>query len=343
MALTALHRSKSPERDPRSTAPPRAIPPRTTPPDALPPSSPDDLPTELAQLCTKLRCRPVLIRRHGRATADTPRRWFLVDSRPGQESIRTGELPTDEHLLSVLTGADPGTPSTDPIYLICTHGRHDACCAVRGRPAAAALTAAYPDRTWECSHIGGDRFAANLVFLPHSLFYGHVPAEQAVPLAQAYDQRLINPTYYRGSGALPPPVQAAQHFARQTGHSSSLDALRPIAVREESPDHWSITLATGADDPTPAAPETPSASDSAQPSDAPAPDAAISTQRRDPPLTNASSSAAGTSKPPDRPQASSTVTVNARSEMVTVDGQMTCAARPPGRFRRFRLVSVVDD
>jgi len=25
-----------------------------------------------------------------------------------------------------------------PLYLVCTHGTHDVCCAVRGRPVAAA-------------------------------------------------------------------------------------------------------------------------------------------------------------------------------------------------------------
>ncbi|WP_432943824.1 sucrase ferredoxin [Kribbella sp. CA-253562] len=317
VALTALHRSA-----PQPTAPSAAQPPTA------------DLPTQLAQLCTKLRCRPVLIRRHGRLTAGTPRRWFLVDSRPGHESIRTGELPTDGHLLAVLTGADPGTPSTDPIYLVCTHGRHDACCAVRGRPAAAALTAAYPDRTWECSHIGGDRFAANLVFLPHSLFYGHVPADQAVPLAQSYDQGRINPTYYRGSGALSPAVQAAQHFARRSGHSTSLDALQPVAVRGESPDLWSITLATSGDSPT-STPATPAGTN-------PAPDAA-SPRHGHTPLADTKLSAAGTFKPTGSSEAGSRVTVEVRSEIVTVDGQMTCAARPPGRFRRFRLLSVFDE
>ncbi|MEV6288772.1 sucrase ferredoxin [Kribbella sp. NPDC051770] len=176
--------------------------------------------------------------------APPPRRWFLVDSRPGHESIRTGLCPTDEHLLQVLTGADQGTLHPDPIYLVCTHGRHDACCAVRGRPAAAALTAAYPDRTWECSHIGGDRFAANLVFLPESLFYGHVPATEAVPLAEAHTNRTITPAYYRGNGALPPPAQAAQHFAREAGHPLALNALTPIAITQPAPNRWSVTLQT---------------------------------------------------------------------------------------------------
>jgi hypothetical protein len=167
----------------------------------------------------------------------------MVDSRPGQESIRWGELSADEQLLDVLAGRVAGEPSSEPVYLVCTHGRHDACCAVHGRPAAAALAAAYPDRTWECSHVGGDRFAANVVLLPHSLFYGHVQQSQAVDLVNQYDEGVVVPEYYRGSGAFPAPVQAAQHFARAAGHSRSVTALRPLSVRQSAPTRWQITLA----------------------------------------------------------------------------------------------------
>jgi hypothetical protein len=168
----------------------------------------------------------------------------LVDSRPGREEIRWGPLPTDEHLLDVLAGKDPGTVSTEPIYLVCTHGRHDACCAVRGRPVAAALASAYRERTWECSHIGGDRFAANVVVLPHGLFYGHVPPTRVVELARQYDQGLVVPDLLRGSGAFTPPVQAAQHFARQAGQSQTVDNLLPQSVEQLPNHHWRILLNT---------------------------------------------------------------------------------------------------
>ncbi|MEV8377208.1 sucrase ferredoxin [Kribbella sp. NPDC056861] len=148
-------------------------------------------------------------------------------------------------MLKVLDGTDPGTPSTDPIYLICAHGRHDACCAMRGRPAAAALSAAFPERTWECSHIGGDRFAANLVFLPHSIFYGHVPTEEAVSLATTYNEGFVVPKYLRGSGAHPAPVQAAQHFAREAGASLAVDALLPTAVLRPTANTWRVHLDSG--------------------------------------------------------------------------------------------------
>ncbi|WP_166678255.1 sucrase ferredoxin [Kribbella kalugense] len=186
----------------------------------------------------------MLVRRYGRVDRARSRQWGLVDCRPGREEVRWGPLPTDEHLLDVLAGKDPGTVSNEPVYLVCTHGRHDACCAVRGRPVAAALAFAYPERTWECSHIGGDRFAANVVVLPHGLFYGHVPPTRAVELATQYDEGVVVPDLLRGSGAFIPPVQAAQHFARAAGHSPAVDNLLPRSVQELSNHRWRILLAS---------------------------------------------------------------------------------------------------
>nr|WP_275402487.1 sucrase ferredoxin [Streptomyces sp. SID13031] len=214
---------------------------------ALTSASVVDLATKVSRLCAAAGIRPVLVRRHGRQDRSTPRRWAMVDCRPGSESVSWGDLPADDHLLQVLDGTDPGTRSADPVYLVCTHGRHDACCAIRGRPAAAALTAAFPDQTWECSHIGGDRFAANLVFLPHSLFYGHVPTTEAVAVATRYNEGFVVPNYLRGSGAHPPPVQAAQHFARAAGASLSANALLPIQVNRPNAATWQIHLAADAD------------------------------------------------------------------------------------------------
>ena len=83
----------------------------------------------------------------------------------------------------------PPTPSTaisqravdlGPILLVCTHGVHDTCCALRGRPVAAALAARWPGQVWECSHVGGDRFAPNVVVLPDGFYYGNLDPETAV-------------------------------------------------------------------------------------------------------------------------------------------------------------------
>ena len=59
-------------------------------------------------------------------------------------------------------------------FFVCTHGKHDPCCAKYGRPVAAALDHQWPERTWETSHLGGDRFAGNVLILPIGIYYGRV-------------------------------------------------------------------------------------------------------------------------------------------------------------------------
>ena len=86
---------------------------------------------------------------------------------------------------SVAAGRSPGlTPHTAPVLAVCTHGRHDTCCAERGRPVAAGLAEAYPEETWEASHIGGDRFAANLLVLPFGLYFGRLDPASARGVAR---------------------------------------------------------------------------------------------------------------------------------------------------------------
>jgi len=159
--------------------------------------------------------RVTLIRRPDSGRDPGARRcWYLVDSRPGHESVCGGSFTGERELLDVVAGSAPDEALAEPIYLVCTHGKHDACCAVRGRPVAAALAAQYPGRTWECSHLGGDRFAANLVVLPHGFYYGQVTPNAAVELARCHDRGRVEPRWLRGRSSLPAAVQAAQHHAR---------------------------------------------------------------------------------------------------------------------------------
>ena len=118
-----------------------------------------------------------------------------------------------------------GDPIEDAVYLVCTNGRRDACCAALGRPVAAALAAARPERVWECSHIGGHRFAANLVCLPDGLCYGRVAADEVEGIAAAYEAGRIVVERLRGRSSFPPAVQAADAFLRAREGLDGLEAL----------------------------------------------------------------------------------------------------------------------
>jgi hypothetical protein len=202
----------------------------------------------VARRAASLGGRAVLIRRPGghvplRGHPAPRRRWALVDSRPGRERSWWGTFTDEAELLDVPLDPPPGPGGSEPAYLVCTQGRHDACCAINGRPVATALAKAYPERTWECSHIGGCRFAANLVLLPHGLVYAWATPESARALVESYESGELAIDGLRGRSALTTPVQAAQDEARRKLGELGVDALAPLSAEQTGPQSWRIRLA----------------------------------------------------------------------------------------------------
>jgi len=193
----------------------------------------------------RLGARPLLIRRHRTATTDSTRRTvFFVDSRPGRETVLRRVVRSDDELVPL--ALDRGWHRVhDPLYLVCSHGRHDTCCAMRGRPLAAALDALVPELTWECSHIGGDRFASNSLVLPAGLYYGRLTADDATELVARTRAGRVLPASLRGRSSLSQPAQAAQHFAQTRLGRDGVDDLLPRHEEQTGPDTWLVVLAGG--------------------------------------------------------------------------------------------------
>ncbi|MRG60312.1 sucrase ferredoxin [Agromyces sp. CFH 90414] len=186
--------------------------------------------------------RILAIRRTGRRTAPPAQRWAIVDSRPGAERIVWGEVAHAADLLEVPLDGSTGVPSDEPVYAVCAHGRHDRCCAVRGRRVATALAAARPEQTWECSHLGGDRFAGTMVVLPEGLYSGYADDGDPVRIAEAYEGGRVVPELLRGRSSLTHPVQAAQHYARREFGDERIAAYPPVD-EIATDDGWIVRLA----------------------------------------------------------------------------------------------------
>ena len=207
------------------------------------------LSTTLAHAANAARARLVLVRRP-RVVPDGDGRWlFAVDSRPGRERVLARHVADDAALAHLVAPFDDEAPGGDwhevdgPLYLVCTHGRHDRCCALRGRPVAQELGRAEPERTWECTHIGGDRFAANLVVLPEGLYLGRVEVDEVVRVTRDLADGLLPAGRVRGRSSLSLPAQAAQHFAREDTGRWGTDDLHPLVQEGAGPDTWRVVLA----------------------------------------------------------------------------------------------------
>ncbi|MEX2290757.1 MAG: sucrase ferredoxin [Mycobacteriales bacterium] len=198
----------------------------------------------LARAAAAADARLLMLRRPSGIAAGPGRRAFAVDSRPGHEQVLARTVHDDDELLRLGWDGDPQwRPYDGPLYLVCTHGRHDRCCALRGRPVAQALSRRHPDRTWECSHVGGDRFAANLLVLPEGLYLGRLAAADVVRVVEDLAAGLLPPGQVRGRASLPLPVQAAQAFAREAlGRWGTAD-LRPVEQVAVGAEVWRVRLA----------------------------------------------------------------------------------------------------
>jgi hypothetical protein len=124
-----------------------------------------------------------------------------------------------------------GDLRADPLYLVCTNGRHDQCCANLGRPVARALHGRRDGMVWESSHFGGDRFAGNLVCLPHGLYFGRLTPDDAGRVVESYEQGVVDLDHYRGRAGEPFAAQAAEHFVRVREGIVGVDDLRVTSHR----------------------------------------------------------------------------------------------------------------
>ena len=116
------------------------------------------------------------------------------------------------------------------LHLVCTNGRHDPCCADLGRPVVRALVDSGVDDVWESSHVGGDRFAANIVLLPDGVYYGRVGPDDAADLLAAHRAGTLSLDRFRGRSHLPPLVQAADLFARRHLDESRVDGTFVVST-----------------------------------------------------------------------------------------------------------------
>jgi hypothetical protein len=96
------------------------------------------------------------------------------------------------------------------------------------------------ESVWQSSHVGGDRFAANLVCLPHGLFFAHVTEATGRKIIEEYGEGRIVLDKYRGRACYSHPVQAAEFFIRCETGIVGVDDLLYIDTLRVDDRNWRI-------------------------------------------------------------------------------------------------------
>ena len=193
--------------------------------------------------------RPQLIRRHRSAT-DGGLRVFAAWLEGGAFSVETAILGslTDLYSLDLEALAErrsPGlTPYADLLWLVCTNGRRDVCCAEHGRPVAAALTERWPAQTWETTHLGGHRFSATLLALPTGITLGRIDPTTAVEACREIEADRHPTAYSRGRAGLDGRAQVAE-LAHPGARVVGADRDQVTLIRDGTEFAVTVTAETG--------------------------------------------------------------------------------------------------
>lgn len=179
------------------------------------------------------RTRLLLIRRPDRRHHDGLA-VYVADSRQGQERLAVLEVRAHEELRR-LDPFELAEPVDEPLFLVCTHGKHDRCCARYGRPLWEGVSEQLDESSaWQCTHVGGDRFAGNLVVLPYGIYYGRVDRDD---VANVLDHQLAGQValeHYRGRSCWPFAVQAADRRVRAEEGLTGITDVSLAGVTRES-------------------------------------------------------------------------------------------------------------
>lgn len=193
-----------------------------------------------AQLAARPRSRLLFIRRPERRRE--PGLVCFFGSTPERDAqFSRFDLESAEDLLQV--DFSGGTQVEDPLFMVCTHGKRDRCCARYGRPLYDALRDQVAEESlWQATHVGGDRFAGNLVVFPHGLYFGRAGRAEAWPLV---DELLAGRIYldcYRGRCCYSFPVQAAEEAVRRETGLTGIDDVALASVAGVHEDAWRVEL-----------------------------------------------------------------------------------------------------
>lgn len=142
------------------------------------------------------------------------------------------------------------TREQSPILFVCTNGKRDACCARYGRPVASELMSqGLP--VWECSHLGGHRFAPTALLLPFGSVHGRLTTPMARTLLEGAHAGRCDVTTLRGVSYLSAVQQVADIAVRQSEGIHALvhlhvepDPVHPTTVVVRHPDGraWEVDV-----------------------------------------------------------------------------------------------------
>lgn len=139
-------------------------------------------------------------------------------------------------------------PVARPCLAVCTQGTRDRCCAKWGfavfREASRLWREdRFPFEPLECSHLGGDRYAATGIIFPSGSMYGHLDRADLQRLGETEAEGRILAGHYRGRVFEGDLTQVVRAGLARDGHG--IGATSPLQILNPEAAPGDLTVAAG--------------------------------------------------------------------------------------------------
>lgn len=132
--------------------------------------------------------------------------------------------------------------TNEKMFLVCTNGKRDKCCAEYGMEVFRELKQNNKINVWQSSHVGQHRFAANIIAFPEGIYYGRVDIGNVTSIANSHLSNNLYLENLRGQSKYPSPVQAAEGFLRKNIDINNISKLILINYDEIDEGKWKVNF-----------------------------------------------------------------------------------------------------
>jgi hypothetical protein len=203
---------------------------------------PEEVKTHLNQALEQIPLSKLLLIRK---TLPADKITFYIAKNTPTAKLYKYELDDYAEIVGInLVNFDKGNAplADEKLFLVCTNGKRDQCCARFGVPVYKELLARDDLSVWQSSHIGQHRFAANFLAFPDGVCYGQVTPENAGSIVDKYLGRQVHLPNLRGRSQFPKPAQAAEAFLREHLGDYNLASLQFESLEVESENQWTVVF-----------------------------------------------------------------------------------------------------
>lgn len=172
--------------------------------------------------------------------------FYLIESTRENRNIYRVELHGYEEILNLNTSdiLNPKNRSEKPILLVCTHKNYDQCCGRMGYTLYKDIQDDDYFDLWQTTHLGGHRFAANVVILPAGIYYGRVDNSSFYVLKDKYLKNQIALEILRGRAYYDKYTQAAEYYLRRSTGELEMDSHEFQSVNKFDTDSYVVTFSS---------------------------------------------------------------------------------------------------